>query len=112
MLGDCANCKLLGWLWDRPRHYSTSSLRFWRTRACAYDERVRCDQSGPAGRDSFSDPQATRCFAQIKPVVGGCIVASCGKQAGGKTFALIAEVCERYAISCGETGARQAWPRF
>jgi hypothetical protein len=112
MLGDCANCKQLGWLWDRPRHYITSSLRFWGTRACGRDQRIRCDQSGPPGRDSFSDRHTACCIAQIKANIGERTVASCGKQAVGKTFAIISKVRERNAVSCRKTGARQARPRF
>jgi hypothetical protein len=108
MLGDCANCKQLGWLWDRPRHYSTSSPRFWRTRACGHDERIRCDQSRPAGRDSYTHRHAESCIAQIKANIGERIVARCGKQTVGKAFALFAEVCERCAVSCGKAGAGQA----
>ena len=40
MLGDRANCKRLGWLWDWPRRHCTGALCFWRTGTCTCDDHV------------------------------------------------------------------------
>ncbi len=60
----------------------------------------------------FSDRQTARCIAQIKAIIDERAIPSCRKQAIGKIFAVNSEVCERYAVSGGETGARQARSRF
>jgi len=112
MLGDRANCKRLGWLWDWPRRHCTGALCFWRTGTCTCDDHVRCDKSWSASCCSFSDRQTARCIAQIKATIDERAIPTCRKQAIGKIFAVNSEVCERYAVSGGETGAGQARPRF